>query len=88
MAKRQASLLSFCQSTHKRQRETEEKADDDQDQESDDFDHQDVQVEDNPEESEHSCHYPSHLMSTLSPQIFGDHNIDSLPISMISRPLK
>ena len=46
MAKRQASLLCFCQSTHKRLRESEEKADDDQDQESDDSDCQDVQVED------------------------------------------
>ena len=67
MAKRQASLLDFCQSTHMRQRESEEKADDDR---------QDVQVEDSPEESEHesehSCHDPSHMMSTLSPQIFGD----------------
>ena len=70
MAKRQASC-SFCQSAHKKQRESEEKADDDQDQESDDSDGQDVQVEDSPEESEHSCHDPSH-MSTLSPQIFGD----------------
>ena len=66
-----ASLLSFCQSTHKRQRESEEIADDDQDQESDDSDRQDVQVEDSPEESEHSCHDPSHMMSTLSPQISG-----------------
>ena len=40
MAKRQASLLSFCQSTHKRQREAE----DDQYQESDDSDRQDVQL--------------------------------------------
>ena len=31
MARRQASLLSFCQSTHKRQRKSEEKADDDKD---------------------------------------------------------
>ena len=52
MAKRQASLLSFCQSTHKRQSESEETADDDQDQESDDSDRQDVQVEDIPEESD------------------------------------
>ena len=37
-------LLSVCQSTHIRQRESEEKADD-QDQESDDSDCQDVQVE-------------------------------------------
>ena len=76
MAKRQASLLSFCQSTHKRQRESEEKADDDQDQESDDSDHQDVQVEDSSEESEleseHSWHDPSHMMSTLRPPFFGD----------------
>ena len=46
------------------------------DQESDDSDRQDVQVEDSPEESEHesehSCHDPSHMMSALSPQIFGD----------------
>ena len=76
MAKRQASLLSFCQITHKRQRESEEKAGDDQDQESDNFDLQDVQVEDSPEESEHesehSSHDPSHMMSTLSPQNFID----------------
>ena len=82
MAKRQEFLLSFCQSTLKRQRESEEKADDDQ--ESHDSDrqdvqveyHQDIQVEDSPEESEHesehSCHDPSHMMSTLSPQNFGD----------------
>ena len=79
------SQLSFCQSTHKRQKESEEKVDDDQDLESDDSDHQDVQVEDSldvevedsldvevedsqdvevedrPEESEHSCHDPSHV---------------------------
>ena len=30
MAKRQVSLLSFCQNSHKRQRESEEKVDDDQ----------------------------------------------------------
>ena len=72
MAERQASLLSLYQSTHKRQRESEEKADDDQDQESDDSDRQDVQVEDSLEESEHSCHDPSHVMSTLCPQMFGD----------------
>ena len=72
MAETQATLLSFCQSTLKRQRESEEKADDAQDQESDDSDCQDVQVEDNPEESEHSCQNPSHMMSTLSPPIFGD----------------
>ena len=33
MAKRQASLLSFCPSTHKRQQKSEENADDDQDHE-------------------------------------------------------
>ena len=66
----QPSLLSVCVSTQ-RQMESEEKADDDQDQESDDSDCQDVQVEDSPE-SEHSCHNPSHMMSTLSPPIFGD----------------
>ena len=75
MAKRQAYLLSFSQSTHKRQRKSEEKANDDQDQESDDFDHQDVLVEDSPEESEHEYEHsyqdPSHIMSTLNPQIFG-----------------
>ena len=53
MAKSQASMLSFCQSTHKGQRESEEKADDDQDQESDNSDRQDVQVEGSPEESVH-----------------------------------
>ena len=37
MIKRQASLLSFGQSTYKRQGVSEEKADDDQDQESDDL---------------------------------------------------
>ena len=51
-----------------------EKADDDQ--ESDDSDRQDVEVEDSPEESkhesEHSCHDPLYIMSTLSPQNFGD----------------
>ena len=74
MVKRQASLLSFCQSTHKRQSESEEKADVDQDQESDDSDHQDVQVEERPDESEHSCRDPAHMMSTLTPPppIFGD----------------
>ena len=59
--------------SHNRQREFERKAGDDQDQESDDSDCQDVQVEDIPEESEHesehSCHDPSQMMSTLSPQI-------------------
>ena len=53
MTKRQASLLSFSQSTHRRQRVSEKKANDDQDQESDDSDSQDIQVEDSPEESEH-----------------------------------
>ena len=33
---------------------------------------QDVRVEDSPEESEHSCHDPSLMMSTLSLQNFGD----------------
>ena len=65
MAKWQASLLSFFNS------ESEEKADDDQDQELDDSDRQDVQVEDSPDRSEvepeHSCHDPSHMMSTLRP---------------------
>ena len=76
MARRQASLLSFYQSTHKKQRESKGKAGDDRDQESDDSDCQDVQVEENQEESEHesehSCRDPSHMMPTLSPQIFGD----------------
>ena len=81
MARRQASLLSFCQS-----RESKEKADDDQDQESDDFDRQDVQVEDSPEESEHSCHDPSHPMSTLSPQFFGGHNIEPPNFNDLSAP--
>ena len=72
MAKRHASLLSFCQSTNKGQRESEEKADDDHDQESDDSDRQDAQVVDNPEVSGHSCHDPSYMMSTLSPQMFDD----------------
>ena len=76
MAKRQASLLSFCQSTHKRQRQFEEKADGDHYQESDDSDHQDKPVEYSPkeseEESEHSCHDPLHMMSITSPQFFGD----------------
>ena len=52
------------------------KADDDQDQESDDSDRQGVHVEDCPEEfeheSEHSCHDPKHVMSTLSPKILCD----------------
>ena len=39
-----------------------------------DADCQDVQVGDSPEESEHSYHDPSHVMSTLSPQIFGGHS--------------
>ena len=70
MTKGQASLLSFCPSTHMRQRESEVKADDDQ--ESDDSNRQDVQVEDSLEESEHSYIDPSHMMSTLNPQIFGE----------------
>ena len=61
----------FCQSTHKRQRGFEKKADDDEDQESNDSGRQDVQVEDSPEESKHSSHDPSH-MSTLNHHIFGD----------------
>ena len=63
MAKGQPSILGFCQSTHKRQRESEEKADDDQDQEPESED-----------KSEHSCHDPSHTISTLNPQNFGDHS--------------
>ena len=70
-------MLSFYQ---RRQRESEEKADDDHDQESDGSDCQDVQVEDIPEESEYSCHDPSHMMSTLSPKIFGD----LLPLEVVS----
>ena len=67
MAKRHASLLSFCQSTHKRQRKSEEKASDDQDQESDD---QDVQVVDSPEESDGPylitiIHYPWRVIYSL-----------------------
>ena len=62
--------------THKGQRESEEKADDDQDKQSDDTDLQDVQVEERQQfehESEHSCHDPPQIMSTLSPQISSDH---------------
>ena len=66
MAKSQASLPRFF--FHM---ESEEKADDDQDQESDDSDRQDVQVVDRPDtselEPEHSCHNPSHIVSTLRP---------------------
>ena len=52
MAKRQASLLGFFfGKLHIRQRESAEKNEDDQDQESDDSYHQDVQVEESPEES-------------------------------------
>ena len=69
-------MLCFCQSTHKRQRESEEKADDDHDQESDDSDCQDAQVEESPEESElefeHSRLDPSHMMSILSLQNASD----------------
>ena len=47
-----------------------------QDHKSDDSDHQDVQVEDHPKESGHesenSYHDPSLMMSTLSPQNFGE----------------
>ena len=64
MARRQASLLSLVKV--QRERESEEKAD--HDQESDDSDRQDVKIEDSPDESEHSCRDPSHMMSTLSPQ--------------------
>ena len=75
MAERQASLLSFCQRTHKRQRESVAKADDDHDQESDDSDRQDVQVEDISEESEHEskhlCHDSSYDVN-FSPQFFFD----------------
>ena len=53
MAKRQASLLSFCQTTHKSQQESEEMTDDVQNEESDVSDHQAVQADDSPEESEH-----------------------------------
>ena len=70
MAKRQASLFGFCQNTQRdkgsmRRRlmiKTKNQM----------TYRQDVQVEDSPEESEHSCHDPSHMMSTLSPQIFSD----------------
>ena len=65
-------MLSFYQSTHKRQRESERKAGDDHDHESDESDRQDVQVEDNQEESEHesehSCRDTSYMMSTVSPK--------------------
>ena len=71
MDKRQASLLSFCPNTHKGQWESEKVADNDQKEESEDCNRQDVLVVDSPEESEceseHSCHDPSHIMSTLSP---------------------
>ena len=60
MAKRQASLLNFCQSTHKRQRESEEKSDD-QILESNDSDRQDAQIEDSPEESEHGSVMIHHI---------------------------
>ena len=56
-------MLIFCQSTHKRQRESGEMVECDQDQESDDSDRQDVQIKDSLEkserESEHLCHNPS-----------------------------
>ena len=81
MAKRQASLLSFCQSTHKRQRKSEEKADDDQDQESDVSNCQDVRLK-IPQKIEHSYHDPSHIMSTLRPQIFGDLSAPELAGSL------
>ena len=58
--------------------EYEKKADDDHDQESDDSNRQDVQVEDSPEESEDSCHNPSHMMSILHPSIFGDLSADEV----------
>ena len=73
MAKRQASLLSFCQYKKKWQRVPEENTDNDQDQESDDSDCQDVQVEDSPEEyeqeSEHSCHSITYDVNIKSPDI-------------------
>ena len=67
MAKRHASLLSFCHSTHKRQRKSEEKASDDQDQESED---PDIQVVDSPEESDDPylitiVHYPCRVIYSL-----------------------
>ena len=37
-------------------------------------DHQDIQVEDSPEEYEHSFRDSSYMMSILCPQIFGDHS--------------
>ena len=73
MTKRQASLLSFYQSTHKRQREFEEKADDDQDQELGDSDRQDIQVEDSPKESEHESEHSSWSITydvNIEPPIF------------------
>ena len=72
MAKKLAFLLSFVQNIPKRQREEEKADDDDQDQESDDSDRHDIQAKDSSEESEHasehSCHDPSHMMSTLIPK--------------------
>ena len=67
MAKRHASLLSFCHSTDKRQRKSEEKASDDQDQESED---PDIQVVDSPEESDDPylitiVHYPCRVIYSL-----------------------
>ena len=63
----------------------EENADDDQNQESDGSDVQDVQVEDilegSEHESAHSCHDPSHMMSTLIPQFFW-RVINPLPTSL------
>ena len=52
MAKRQACLLSFCQ-VHIRNNGSLRRRLIDQDKKSDDSDHQDVQVEDSLEESEH-----------------------------------
>ena len=56
--------LSFFQSIHKRQWVSEEKADDNQGHESDDTDHQDVQFEDHPEESEHESEHSCHVLMT------------------------
>lgn len=71
MPKRQASLLSFCQSPTKRQRESEEKADD----QAQGSDSQDVQVEENPEKSEqvYTSVIIHHMITTLSLSIFMWH---------------
>jgi len=55
MAKRQTSLLSFCQSARKRQKQFENA--DDQDQGPDYSNCQDAQVDDSPEESKVVSNY-------------------------------